>query len=246
MALGFPLIRNRPAQIGTLIILTTVIVTVLGVSLNLTEAAVTSLGRDMTFTYRTEIWQELLDMRTNPVLGVGYDSFWLGERLQTFIRRYQVNEAHNGYLEVYLELGITGVCLLAAMLLSSFRNAIHALRSHFDYGRLRMAVIFLFLIYNVTEAGYKPTTLISFVFLLLSLEVPTEPRALHAATALARHQRATHETSGRPPVTRVAGRPQSSKVVQRAPESAGSGNRSAVGGRGLTSVRSADVTNGTT
>src|SRR5207247_143917 len=39
------------------------------------------LGRDSTFSGRTEIWRALLNMDTNPLLGVGYQSFWLGDRL---------------------------------------------------------------------------------------------------------------------------------------------------------------------
>ncbi len=49
-------------------------------------------------------------MKTNPLLGTGYESFWLGPRLQWFWQHAglgHINEAHNGYLEVYLNLGIS-------------------------------------------------------------------------------------------------------------------------------------------
>ena len=43
-----------------------------------------AVGKDPTLTDRTKIWAILLDMHTNPLLGTGYESFWLGPRLQRF------------------------------------------------------------------------------------------------------------------------------------------------------------------
>src|SRR5271157_1267169 len=40
------------------------------------------MGRDPTFTGRTEIWHQLLGIVRNPVFGTGFQSFWLGDRVQ--------------------------------------------------------------------------------------------------------------------------------------------------------------------
>jgi exopolysaccharide production protein ExoQ len=169
---GFSVIKKRTNYLGTLIVVCVGAVMVLGVSLDLTEVAVGSLGRDLTFTDRTFIWRDLLKMGTNPVVGVGYDSFWLGDRLEKFVREHQVNEAHNGYLEVYLELGIVGLALLACLVLGVFVKAKRSLTTDGIYGRLRITILAIFLIYNVTEAAYKATTSIFFVLLLVGIEVP--------------------------------------------------------------------------
>ena len=72
-----------------------------------------AVGRDPTLTDRTKIWHLLLSMHTNPLLGTGYESFWLGPRLVKIWQRFgPINEAHNGYLEVYLNLGLIGLFLL--------------------------------------------------------------------------------------------------------------------------------------
>jgi exopolysaccharide production protein ExoQ len=42
-----------------------------------------AVGRDPTLTDRTLIWKTLLAMKTNPLLGTGYESFWLGPRVNT-------------------------------------------------------------------------------------------------------------------------------------------------------------------
>src|SRR5439155_1472984 len=80
---------------------------------------VQSVGRDPTLTGRTEIWRLVLSMTTRPLLGTGFESFWLGSRLEKIwsIYWFHPNEAHNGYLEVFLNLGWVGVSLLAFMLL---------------------------------------------------------------------------------------------------------------------------------
>ena len=78
-----------------------------------------AVGKDPTLTDRTKIWAFVLGMHTNPLVGTGYQSFWLGPRLEYFWQNSglgHLNEAHNGYLEVYLELGLIGVSLLIGFL----------------------------------------------------------------------------------------------------------------------------------
>src|SRR2546428_3149771 len=41
-----------------------------------------TMGRGPTLTGRTQIWHLVLSMTTNPLLGTGFESFWLGPRLQ--------------------------------------------------------------------------------------------------------------------------------------------------------------------
>jgi O-antigen ligase len=61
-------------------------------------------GRETTLTGRTELWNDLLAMGTNPWVGTGFESFFLGPRLDILWAKHwwRPNEAHNGYLETYL------------------------------------------------------------------------------------------------------------------------------------------------
>jgi O-antigen ligase len=79
------------------------------------------VGRDTTLTGRTNLWAELLREPINPLLGTGYQSFWPGPRTEYFWAKYSFhpNQAHNGYLETYLNGGFLGVCLLVAMIVSA-------------------------------------------------------------------------------------------------------------------------------
>jgi exopolysaccharide production protein ExoQ len=172
VTLGLPIVKAKVKHLGTIAIATFVTVITLGLSFGFAEEIAASLGRNLTLTDRTFIWNDLLQMGTNPLLGVGYDSFWLGERLESFVQKYHVTSAHSGYLEIYLELGLLGLGLFGLWLCSVFWKAKKSLFSSFDYGRLRIAVLTVFLLYNVTESGYKTTTFICFVLLLVAIESP--------------------------------------------------------------------------
>jgi len=89
-----------------------------------------AVGRDPTLTQRTELWGDVVVLNPNAVVGAGFESFWLGERLTILWAKYhwRPNESHNGYLEIYLNLGWIGLALFAFVLLSPSRphRALHA------------------------------------------------------------------------------------------------------------------------
>ena len=75
------------------------------------------LGRNSSLTGRTEIWDILLHWDINPVFGQGFESFWLGDRPDKIAQMepgLNINEAHNGYLETYLNIGLLGLAITAA------------------------------------------------------------------------------------------------------------------------------------
>jgi len=170
---NLPIVKKRVSRIGTFLIVTSLVMAVLETTFDLTEVIVAKvLGRNMTFTERTYIWEDLLKMHINPFFGVGYDSFWLGQRLHFFLQKYNVDHAHNGFLAIYLELGLVGLLLFIGFLVASFWKARTSLLVDFDYGILRMTLLFVFLFYNITEVATKITTLLFFVFLLVNLDAP--------------------------------------------------------------------------
>jgi exopolysaccharide production protein ExoQ len=127
------------------------------ISSNLLNFAVTMSGRDLTFTGRTEIWSELLRIGSQrPILGLGYGSLWLGDRGYDLWQKLGVRQAHNGYIEVYLETGIVGVFLVIAMIIQAYRNILRTIDLSFEYGYLRFIYFMIIVTQNVTE-----TTLLS-------------------------------------------------------------------------------------
>jgi len=131
------------------------------------------VGRNANLTGRTDLWKVLLGMHTNAALGTGYESFWLGPRLAYVWQSFTtgINEAHNGYLEVYLNLGFIGLLLLSVFLIASYRNIGKALSSGFSLGSLSLALWTVLLFYNVTESAFRGSQLMWVVFLLGAMAV---------------------------------------------------------------------------
>jgi O-antigen ligase len=156
--------------IGVVIIIFLFVEFVIG--FNISGSLISGLGRDPTLTGRTELWKEIWDMGKNSIIGVGYDSFWLGERLWTLWEKHwwKPNEAHNGYLEIYLELGITGLFFFGMMLISTYRKIIKAMKVNFDQGKFRMAIFMMFILFNITETAMKGISVIWTMFLFVALE----------------------------------------------------------------------------
>jgi O-antigen ligase len=96
---------------------------------------------------------------------------------------FHPTQAHNGYLEVYLELGWIGIILLSAIIIAGFRNAVAMLRWNPDAARIRLAFIAIALVYNVTEAGFRMMTL-TWIFFLLSATVVPEVAVEEAPATL--------------------------------------------------------------
>jgi exopolysaccharide production protein ExoQ len=157
LATGMPFVRRRPAAVHALVlvlILTAGAVVLLGGD----EGVVHALGRNTTLTGRTDIWKLVIPMTPNPMIGAGFESFWLGPRLEELWRKIPnlyLNEAHNGYIEVYLNLGWVGLALIMLMFINGYRRSIATFRRDPALGGLLLASVLATALYNLTEAGFR-------------------------------------------------------------------------------------------
>ena len=127
-------------------------------------------GRDVTLSGRTAIWHSVLSLVQHPWLGAGYETFLMGPRLVELRKLYQnsFQEAHNGYLEVYLNLGWIGVSLFAFLLITGYQKVVAALRRQPAVGSLSLALLIAVAINGLTEAPFRMMTITIF-FLLWSI-----------------------------------------------------------------------------
>jgi exopolysaccharide production protein ExoQ len=141
-------------------------------------------GRDPTLTGRTETWKVLLQMQTNPLIGLGYGSLWTGDRLASIFRSVGVsflNETHNGYLEIYLTLGFVGLALCVTFLLASFRRICRQITVSPHYAAFAVSFWVVTLLYNITETAIGGTLVWS-VLLFFTIFVPRTQHALSEGT----------------------------------------------------------------
>jgi O-antigen ligase len=136
-----------------------------------------TLGRDSTLTGRTDIWTQVLSMADNPVFGTGFESFWLGTRLQKIwdLWWWHPNEAHNGYIEVYINLGWMGLTLLGILLINGYRNIIATFRTKPEMAEIKLAFFLVAVIYDFTESAIRTMNPIWILFLLSIIAVPDTP-----------------------------------------------------------------------
>jgi exopolysaccharide production protein ExoQ len=174
LATRLRMIRIRPSRVHMLCV---AIIVASGLTLLFGgEALATSaLGRDSNLSGRTDIWAAVISVAPNPIVGSGFESFWISPAAQNFQQKMvgywhpeNLNEAHDGYIEVYLNLGWIGVCLISLLLISGYRRAVAAFRLNRSIGGLMLAYIIAAAAYSITEAGFRMLDLI-WIFLLLAV-----------------------------------------------------------------------------
>ena len=170
LATTLPLTRYRPAAVHALV-LGLFVGGGLAEIFDVRAEAMKAIGRQANFTGRTPVWKALTTMAPNPIVGAGFETFWIGPRVAYLGHLFRaINEAHNGYLEVYLNLGWLGVGLIALILMQGYRRAVGAFRRGRDptFGSLLVAYIVTAVTYSITEAGFRMLS-VSWFFLLLSV-----------------------------------------------------------------------------
>ena len=149
---------RHPAFLKVSVPLVFCVSVILGFGFGLIGTIAELLGRDPTLTDRTHIWKVLLGMDTSPLFGTGYEGFWMGSRLEFVSQQLHqtINEAHNGYLEVYLNLGAIGVVLLLIFLIAAYKKiCAKDLSSRNTIASLTFGLWTVAVFYNLTEAAFK-------------------------------------------------------------------------------------------
>jgi O-antigen ligase len=97
----------------------------------------------------------------------------MGKRFEIVARTLaRLNQAHNGYLEIYLNLGWIGLILLGAVIVTGYRNLMRGFRDNFEMGRLKLAFFTICLVYNFTEATFKMQSPVWITFLWAAMGAP--------------------------------------------------------------------------
>lgn len=171
--IGLSGLKNNVRYVSIIILHISAILLVLQLS-GAIEIFTEKVGRDMTFTGRTDIWLEVIKTDINPIIGSGYESFWLGERLTELWSNHwwRPNQAHNGYIEIYLNLGLIGLFLLITVLVNAYKKIYNTMLFDFNYGRFGMTFLVVLLVYNITEAAFKVPDITWLIFLFIAMDVP--------------------------------------------------------------------------
>jgi exopolysaccharide production protein ExoQ len=145
---------------GSILTVTLAILMVIGITTPLLGGGAVGqyagiVGRDQTLTSRTDIWAQLLPyVKRQPILGTGFGAFWTSQRAADV----EVNEAHNGYLEVLLQMGAVGLFISCMFLFACAWDARATLAEDYDWGSLCICFVLMSVVYNVGEASIDSFT----------------------------------------------------------------------------------------
>jgi exopolysaccharide production protein ExoQ len=153
-------------------------------AMNELDGISSAVGRDITLTGRTFLWQSSAELLLErPWLGYGYAAFWRGwdgpSAAVWSATLWQPPHAHNGMLDLGLDLGIVGMTLFVAafMVVGSvaFRHA------RVGDGVIRFwPLVFLcfFVMVNATETAImRQNNLLWVLFVAIAVAVPEEVRS---------------------------------------------------------------------
>jgi O-antigen ligase len=131
------------------------------------------LGRNATLSGRTEIWTLVLrSIAKRPLLGYGFYAFWQGLKGESanaiVAENWVFGYAHNGYLEICLQLGLVGTALFFFTLFQAMRNAWFCLRNGLPRGvEWYIGIIALTIMYNIDESTVLwPIDLLSILYVV--------------------------------------------------------------------------------
>ena len=80
---------------------------------HLTALGLELIGRDASMSGRDVLWSRVFDVSLqSPLYGSGYGSFWYEGRGRELVHTWNPRQAHNAYLDVFVDLGALGLLLV--------------------------------------------------------------------------------------------------------------------------------------
>lgn len=168
-----PAVAKKPGKFVAVGILFLTGLLLLELLFGVKDTVLSLIGRDANLTSRVPIWIYLNSMVEDPIFGTGYEIFWAGERMARIWDKagFTVITAHNGYLDIYLNIGIVGLSLLLLCIAVGAKKATEYLYQEYAYGVLRISAILVAVIYNWSESGFKPLSNMLLLLLIGIIEI---------------------------------------------------------------------------
>jgi exopolysaccharide production protein ExoQ len=146
-----------------------------------------SLGKDPELTGRFALWGlSVTWIAERPLLGYGYDAFWSdyygpAAEFRAASGWLTAPHAHNGIINLWLDLGLIGVILLVVSVIAVFRRAVEMAMVSTSVEEIWPIMFLLFyLLYSISETTFMPRNdllWILYVSLMVGLRCKFAPTA---------------------------------------------------------------------
>lgn len=151
------------------------------ISENIEFIVVDTLHKDMTLTGRLDFWPLILKkIDARPLLGYGVAGFWqfwrgVGNPAMDIIvvkTQFRPPHSHNGFLDMALELGYTGVILYAITFFNNLaKGVIYLTRNRLPEAGLPILLLVYMVMTNITETGLFGATSNWFWFVVITVRL---------------------------------------------------------------------------
>jgi O-antigen ligase len=132
---------------------------VIMITTNAEYIIIEKLGKDMTLSGRTTIWEEIGHVNERPWFGYGYDGFWQFWRgidnpaysIKTD-SGFVPHNSHNGFIEMWLTVGWVGLALFMYSFLTNIYNGVlYLIHNQEQESALPLLIFTWILIIAITE-----------------------------------------------------------------------------------------------
>jgi exopolysaccharide production protein ExoQ len=181
--------RSLALMVGTAVGIFAVLFAIFGVPILGQIAGM--FGRDLTLTGRTEIWSILLtSIAKRPLLGYGFYAFWegmKGESANVILAAHWVfGYAHNGLLEIVLQLGLVGTSVFLFTFVNACKDAWYCMKFGRSTGtEWYCGLLVLAVLYNVDEETVLwPNDLLSMLYVVACCGLAVEAARIRKERAV--------------------------------------------------------------
>ncbi|MBX5092866.1 O-antigen ligase family protein [Rhizobium lentis] len=133
-----------------------------------------AFGKDLTFSGRTNIWEQLMPLvYDRPLLGYGFAVFRQPEVMEQYVAlTFDARSTHNTYLELALNIGIPGMIAWTAFILQRLGGRLVTIQRSTELRATHskeVAIILLIVVGSMMEAGMMLAPVILWPYLVVSL-----------------------------------------------------------------------------
>ncbi|MEL6460495.1 MAG: O-antigen ligase family protein [Cyanobacteria bacterium J06621_15] len=139
-----------------------------------------SFGRDATISGRTLIWPLLINkIQERPWLGYGYDTFWKGgwegevaDIWRALIAGFEPPHAHNGFLEICLDIGFLGLAIFVVwFIFSCLRSLVWLHQNQTIEGIAPIILLIHILLLSLTESYFMRGNIYWLIYVTMTLSI---------------------------------------------------------------------------
>lgn len=138
---------------------------------SITDIVFSSTGRDSSLTGRVPLWRELIRLGSRKsILGSGYASFWSSRLVYELWDKVNWTpvSSHNGYIDIFMNLGLAGVGSLLLLLVNAYRNISKKIGGEKGFGGLAFVFFIIILLQNLTESTLAVANSFLWILFLVS------------------------------------------------------------------------------